>query len=88
MLHLTRLHQTAGAESRSAGIKKESGMKNIEFGNTFISLVPLAQAILCVDCERISEQSGGHTCAGCGSTHLINLAAVLNPVQQEEEIPA
>jgi hypothetical protein len=63
-------------------------MKNIEdveFENDFIALVPLAQAVLCVDCERISQQSGGHCCAGCGSTHMINLAAVLNPVDRQRE---
>ncbi|MGH9445763.1 MAG: hypothetical protein ACRD3O_08565 [Terriglobia bacterium] len=59
-------------------------MKNIELGIDFVALVPLAQAVLCVDCDRISQQSGGHSCAGCGSGHLMNLAAVLNPVQGEE----
>lgn len=55
-------------------------MKDFELVDAFIALVPLAEAVLCVDCDRISQQSGLHSCAGCGSSHLLNLAAVLNPV--------
>ncbi len=42
-------------------------------------LVPLAKAVLCMDCEQISKQASKHACAGCGSTVLLNLALVLNP---------
>src|ERR1700742_486196 len=41
-----------------------------------LSLVPLKQASLCLDCDMIS---GGHTyCFACGSTALLNLARTLN----------
>jgi hypothetical protein len=41
-----------------------------------LSLVPLKQASLCLDCDMISS---GHTyCFACGSTALLNLARTLN----------
>ena len=41
-----------------------------------LSLVPLNQASLCLDCDMISS---GHTyCFACGSTALLNLARTLN----------
>lgn len=59
-------------------------MKSFEPFDAFTALVPLAEAVLCMDCDRISQQRGRHSCAGCGSSHLINLAAVLNPVRAGE----
>lgn len=41
-----------------------------------LDLIPVSEAVLCMDCERISRQSG-HECAGCGSTSVLNLAAIL-----------
>lgn len=41
-------------------------------------LIPLARAVLCMDCERISQQNGEHVCAGCGSSAILNLASVMN----------
>jgi hypothetical protein len=41
-----------------------------------VSLVPLRQASLCLDCETISA---AHTnCAACGSRSLLSLARVLS----------
>jgi hypothetical protein len=41
-----------------------------------VSLVPLQQASLCLDCETITA---GHTnCFACGSRALLNLARVLS----------
>jgi hypothetical protein len=43
---------------------------------TNVSLVPLQQASLCMDCETITA---GYThCLGCGSRALLNLARVLS----------
>ncbi|HEX5482621.1 MAG TPA: hypothetical protein VFZ08_08340 [Terriglobia bacterium] len=54
-----------------------SGMSLIDLANT-PDLIPLARAVLCMDCERISQQNGEHVCAGCGSAALLNLASVMN----------
>jgi hypothetical protein len=44
--------------------------------NFNISLVPLQQANLCLDCEGITA---GHTnCLCCGSRALLNIARILN----------
>jgi hypothetical protein len=44
--------------------------------NSNISLVPLQQANLCLDCEAITT---GHTnCLCCGSQALLNIARILN----------
>lgn len=40
------------------------------------NLVPLQKAVLCVNCEVISEGLNGH-CAGCGSQSLLKLSGVL-----------
>jgi hypothetical protein len=87
VIEMLRERIVANAKNCMISTSEESRMKDLEFENIPIALVPLAQAVLCVDCERISEQSGGHFCAGCGSGHLINLAAVLNPAHPAEAIP-
>lgn len=38
-------------------------------------LIPLADAALCLDCDRISAATGA--CPGCGSHALLSLARVL-----------
>jgi hypothetical protein len=40
-------------------------------------LIPLQQAVLCANCEVISDSRNGH-CIVCGSPSLLNLARVLN----------
>ena len=40
------------------------------------NLVPLDKAVLCANCELISEGLNGH-CASCGSESLLNLSRVL-----------
>lgn len=54
-----------------------SGISLIDLANA-PELIPLARAVLCMDCERISQQNGEHVCAGCGSSALLNLASVMN----------
>jgi hypothetical protein len=40
------------------------------------NLVRLPKAVLCANCEIISEDLNGH-CAGCGSESLLRLSGVL-----------
>ncbi len=41
------------------------------------NLIPLQQAVLCANCEVVSDSKNGH-CIVCGSPSLLNLARVLN----------
>lgn len=41
------------------------------------NLIPLQQAVLCANCEVISDSRNGH-CIVCGSPSLLNLARVLD----------
>jgi hypothetical protein len=42
----------------------------------FLNSVPLLEAVLCADCEIISN-SGGEACEVCGSRSLLSLGRVL-----------
>jgi hypothetical protein len=42
-----------------------------------LNLIPLQQAVLCANCEVVSESKNGH-CVVCGSPSLVNLARVLD----------
>lgn len=39
-------------------------------------MIPLDTAVLCEGCNRISA-STGHTCVGCGSAAIVNVARLL-----------
>jgi hypothetical protein len=41
------------------------------------NLIPLQQAVLCANCEVVSDSKNGH-CIVCGSPSLLNLARVLD----------
>ncbi len=41
------------------------------------NLIPLQQAVLCANCEVVSDSKNGH-CIVCGSPSLLSLARVLN----------
>ena len=41
-----------------------------------LSLIPLQRAVLCANCEMVSEGRNGH-CIVCGSASLLSLARVL-----------
>jgi hypothetical protein len=41
-----------------------------------VNLVPLLHAVLCADCELISEGTNGH-CVACGSQAVISISKVL-----------
>ena len=41
------------------------------------NLIPLQQAVLCANCEVVSDSKNGH-CIVCGSPSLVNLARVLD----------
>ena len=41
------------------------------------NLIPLQHAVLCANCEVVSDSKNGH-CIVCGSPSLLNLARVLD----------
>ena len=47
-----------------------------EKSNTLLNTVPLLEAVLCADCEVISD-SNGEACPVCGSRSLLSVARVL-----------
>ena len=49
-----------------------------------LNLVPLQHAVLCANCEVISDSKNGH-CLACGSPSLVNLARVLDGVNRPGE---
>ena len=51
-------------------------MANAERYEPVLSSVPLLEAVLCADCEIISN-SGGETCEVCGSRSLLSLGRIL-----------
>jgi hypothetical protein len=50
------------------------------------NLIPLQQAVLCANCEVISDGKNGR-CVVCGSPSLLNLARVLNGSNHRVERP-
>ncbi len=48
------------------------------------NLIPLQQAVLCANCEVVSDSKNGH-CIVCGSPSLLNLARVLDGSNQTAE---
>ncbi len=51
-----------------------------------LNFVPLPSAVLCVDCEVITESCGGH-CRICGGSALLSLARVLGgPVGESRAV--
>jgi hypothetical protein len=48
------------------------------------NLIPLQQAVLCANCEVVSDSTNGH-CVVCGSPSLLNLARVLDGSNRVEE---
>ena len=51
-------------------------MANGDKGRLELTSVPLLEAVLCADCEIISN-SGGESCEICGSRSLLSLGRVL-----------
>jgi len=51
-------------------------MDEMEKGQPTLNSVALLEAVLCADCEIISN-SGGDTCEVCGSRSLLSLGRVL-----------
>jgi hypothetical protein len=49
-----------------------------------VTAIPLSQAVLCGDCDCISD-STGHTCPVCQSTALVSLAVHIEPLPPIEE---
>jgi hypothetical protein len=47
------------------------------------NLVRLQKAVLCANCDVISEGLNGH-CAGCGSQSLLSLSRVLGRASESE----
>jgi hypothetical protein len=48
------------------------------------NLIPLQQAVLCANCEVVSDSKNGH-CIVCGSPSLLNLARVLDGTNRTAE---
>jgi len=48
------------------------------------NLIPLQQAVLCANCEVVSDSKNGH-CIVCGSPSLLNLARVLDEPNRSAE---
>jgi hypothetical protein len=48
-----------------------------------VTVVPLAAAVLCVDCECLSD-ARGHVCPACGGSALMSVAAALGGALAEE----
>lgn len=51
-------------------------MNNDDRRDPILSSVPLLEAVLCADCEIISN-SGGENCEVCGSRSLLSLGRIL-----------
>lgn len=51
-------------------------MSNDDRRDPILSSVPLLEAVLCADCEIISN-SGGENCEVCGSRSLLSLGRIL-----------
>ncbi len=51
-------------------------MNNGEHHDPVLSSLPLQEAVLCADCEVISN-SGGESCEVCGSRSLLSLGRIL-----------
>jgi hypothetical protein len=51
-------------------------MNNDDRRDPILSSVPLVEAVLCADCEIISN-SGGENCEVCGSPSLLSLGRIL-----------
>jgi hypothetical protein len=51
-------------------------MNNAERHDPVLSSLPLQEAVLCADCEVISN-SGGENCQVCGSRSLLSLGRIL-----------
>lgn len=48
------------------------------------NLIPLQQAVLCANCDVVSDSRNGR-CVVCGSPSLLNLARVLDGSNRAEE---
>jgi hypothetical protein len=51
----------------------------------YANLVCLHRAVLCANCEVISEGSNGH-CAACGSQALLSLSRLLGGAETEPSV--
>jgi len=50
-----------------------------------VNAVPLQNAVLCANCDVISDTRNGH-CAVCGSPSLVNLARILGAHLDQKEL--
>ena len=53
------------------------------FKRGIVNSIPLMQAVLCADCECISE-STNNVCGVCGGTSLVHLGRLLGSAMQAE----
>ena len=53
-----------------------------------LQIIPLRWAVLCANCDVVSN-AATEVCPACGSPSLLNLSAALNPAPYEfAEVPA
>lgn len=57
-------------------------MDEEQSGAPRLNSVPLEEAVLCADCDVISD-SNGEVCQACGSRSLLNLGRVLGSIEGE-----
>ena len=77
--------------SRAIGGPLARATDHEEMPRNFPDIVPHTRAVICIDCEAITQ--GIHECPACGSLSLLSVARILNrtphtaPRLPEYEIP-
>src|SRR5215469_12705035 len=64
-------------------LELERAMETAAKSESILNTVPLLHAVLCADCEVISDSSG-EVCSVCGSRSLLNLGRILGGSVGEE----
>jgi hypothetical protein len=62
--------------SRAIGGPLARATGHEEMPRNFPDIVPLTRAVICIDCEAITQ--GIHECPACGSLSLLSVARILN----------
>ena len=73
--------------SRAIGapIARTSGHDEVP-RSLLVDIVPLMKAVICIDCEAITQ--GIHECPACGSLSLLSVARILNRTATYGSSPA
>jgi len=68
---LRRMSRAIGAP-----IARAAGHGEVPRSFPDVDIVPLTRAVICIDCEAITQ--GIHECPACGSLSLLSVARILN----------